>query len=111
MPNTSGRSPMSQTSTAFLETPIGWLRAVADESALLAVDFVEAPASAGPGRPAVLAAALAELEAYFRGERTSFSVPLRLEGTPFQRRVWDRLLLVPYGRTTTYGDLARTLGN
>src|SRR5512136_2506389 len=98
MPNTSGRSPMSQTSTAFLETPIGWLRAVADESALLAVDFVEAPSAVGPGHPAVLTAALTELEAYFKGERTAFSVPLRLEGPPFHRRVWDRLLLVPYGR-------------
>jgi O-6-methylguanine DNA methyltransferase len=106
---------MTKTHTAFLESPIGWLRVQADESALLAVDFVE---SAGAGRAAeesgrrpVLTQALAELEAYFLGERTTFSLPLQLEGTPFQRRVWDRLLRVPYGRTTTYRDLAAAVGN
>lgn len=106
---------MTMTHAAFLESPIGWLRVLADETALRAVDFVES-AGAGrgaeePARPPVLVEALAELEAYFRGDRTSFSVPLRLEGTTFQRRVWGRLLRVPYGRTTTYRDLAAAVGN
>jgi methylated-DNA-[protein]-cysteine S-methyltransferase len=106
---------MSTTYTAFLESPIGRVKVRSDESALLAVDFVGSDgagrAAGEPGRPAVLAEALAQLEAYFKGERTAFSLPLRLEGTPFQRRVWDLLLRVPYGRTTTYGELAAAVGN
>lgn len=51
-----------------------------------------------------------QLDEYFAGERTSFSFPLRLEGAPFHRRVWDALLEIPYGTTTTYGELAAELG-
>ena len=105
---------MPKTHTAFLGSPIGWVKVRADESAVLSVDFVEAPEDTGTppkDRPAVLAQALSELDEYFRGERTSFSLPLRLGGTPFQSRVWDRLLRVPYGRTTTYRALAEAVGN
>lgn len=102
---------MTKTYTAFLGSPIGWLRVQADETALRAVDFVESPGAGEPAPPAVLTQALVELEGYFRGERTSFSLPLGLEGTPFQRRVWDGLLRVPYGRTTTYRDLAAAVGH
>ncbi|MBN0044531.1 methylated-DNA--[protein]-cysteine S-methyltransferase [Streptomyces actuosus] len=55
--------------------------------------------------------AKAQLEAYFAGELTEFTLPLRMDGTPFQRRVWDLLRGIPYGRTRTYGDLAAALGN
>ncbi|HDI11514.1 MAG TPA: methylated-DNA--[protein]-cysteine S-methyltransferase [Candidatus Acetothermia bacterium] len=51
-----------------------------------------------------------ELDAYFRRESRAFSVPLDPLGTPFQRRVWEELRLIPYGRTVTYGELARKLG-
>lgn len=53
----------------------------------------------------------AELRAYFAGELSQFHRPLDLVGTDFQRRVWEALLAIPYGTTTTYGQLARTLGN
>ena len=47
---------------------------------------------------------------YFAGERTSFDVPLVLDGAPFQRRVWRALQDVPYGETISYGELARRIG-
>jgi methylated-DNA-[protein]-cysteine S-methyltransferase len=53
----------------------------------------------------------AQLAAYFTGELTEFDVPLALHGTPFQERVWTALQGIPYGETTTYGDLAAELGN
>lgn len=114
---------MEELFTARLETPIGPLEAVSDRGAILAVSFAGGTGRArrrGAGReagtqvvsrPPVLEACLRQLEAYFRGERRSFDVPLRLEGTPFQRRVWQALLRVPFGRTTTYGELAAALGN
>ena len=50
------------------------------------------------------------LDAYFSGRAPDFTPPLRLDGTPFQRAVWELLLNIPYGRTATYGELAAALG-
>ncbi|MER5206496.1 methylated-DNA--[protein]-cysteine S-methyltransferase [Streptomyces sp. NPDC002825] len=52
-----------------------------------------------------------QLDAYFAGELTEFELPLNLIGTPFQLRVWEQLLRIPYGETRTYGELAEELGN
>ncbi len=58
----------------------------------------------------VLERAATQLAEYFAGERTDFDVPLALEGTPFQRAVWERLARVRYGEVTTYGELGRGTG-
>ncbi|MEU9388057.1 methylated-DNA--[protein]-cysteine S-methyltransferase [Streptomyces sp. NPDC048279] len=52
-----------------------------------------------------------QLTAYFAGELKEFTVELRLNGTPFQRSVWEQLRLIPYGQTRSYGELADALGN
>jgi methylated-DNA-[protein]-cysteine S-methyltransferase len=66
----------------------------------------------GPGDPAAepFAAAARQLEAYFAGRLTRFSLPLSPRGTEFQRQVWAALLEIPYGQTVTYGQLAVDLG-
>ena len=51
-----------------------------------------------------------ELDEYFAGDRRQFTIPLHVPGTEFQMRVWDELQRIPYGETTTYGRLAKTLG-
>jgi len=51
-----------------------------------------------------------QLAEYFAGRRRSFTIPLRLTGTPFQQEVWTALQDIPYGETTTYGELAQLLG-
>jgi methylated-DNA-[protein]-cysteine S-methyltransferase len=51
-----------------------------------------------------------QLHEYFEGGRTTFDVPLRMNGTPFQEKVWNALKDIPYGETTTYGELAARLG-
>ena len=48
---------------------------------------------------------------YFQSKRTRFSLPLEPIGTDFQKRVWNALLKIPYGQTTTYGDIAAEIGN
>jgi methylated-DNA-[protein]-cysteine S-methyltransferase len=55
--------------------------------------------------------AIDQLEAYFAAELKEFTLELHLHGTPFQRRVWEQLLRIPYGETRSYGDLAAALGN
>lgn len=52
-----------------------------------------------------------QLTAYFKGDLINFDVPLRLEGTEFQRKVWSRLRDIPYGETISYGELARRVDN
>lgn len=51
-----------------------------------------------------------QLTAYFAGELTTFGLPVRLEGTEFQRSVWEQLVRIPYGQTWSYGELAVKLG-
>jgi AraC family transcriptional regulator of adaptative response/methylated-DNA-[protein]-cysteine methyltransferase len=63
-----------------------------------------------PGKHAHLEQLQAELDEYFSGTRTVFEVPLVYPGSPFQRRVWDGLLQIPYGETRSYEALARDIG-
>ena len=51
-----------------------------------------------------------QLSEYFRGERNKFDIPLKPQGTNFQKRVWDALLQVPYGTTTSYKKIALAIG-
>src|SRR6202012_6160170 len=52
-----------------------------------------------------------ELAEYFAGQRNTFTTPLDMRGTPFQKQVWHALLNIPFGETRTYGQLANQLGN
>ena len=97
-----------------LTTPIGELMLTADDDgALTGVNLPNRhPDPAGWERDdALLGDARRPLTEYFAGERTTFDLPLRPEGAPFQLRVWDALLRIPYGETASYGDLARELGH
>jgi methylated-DNA-[protein]-cysteine S-methyltransferase len=89
-------------------SPLGPIRMRADDDALRELTFAEGEPSA-PAHP-ILAAACRQLDEYFAGERTTFDLPLRLEGTAWEQRVWAALQTIPYGETTTYGALAARLG-
>ena len=98
-----------------IESPIGELLLVGDGHALHGLHMQEgrtAVAVDPEWRPAdePFAEVRRQLSEYFDGERTTFNVPLAMAGTPFQRRVWSALQEIPYGETTTYGQLAERLG-
>ena len=59
----------------------------------------------------ILLRAKQELSEYFTKKRTHFEVPLHIEGTEFQKRVWKALTEIPYGETRTYGQIAEAIGN
>jgi methylated-DNA-[protein]-cysteine S-methyltransferase len=61
--------------------------------------------------PAFFISAAAELEEYFAGKRRQFSIDIAPQGTSFQLSVWRSLQRVPYGKTISYGQLARQVGN
>ena len=60
---------------------------------------------------APLAAAVRQLTEYFGGTRRTFDLPLRMQGTDFQKRVWQELTEIPYGQTWSYGELAKRIDN
>ncbi|MBI5443259.1 MAG: methylated-DNA--[protein]-cysteine S-methyltransferase [Deltaproteobacteria bacterium] len=96
---------------ALLPSPVGLLKIDADGGSVIRVSFAdeESPPDTPPRE--ILDRALRELREYFSCERREFELPLRRpEATPFQHRVWDALLRIPFGQTLTYGELARELG-
>ena len=103
---------MTTTLWDIYESPLGPLTLQSGPRGLTALSFPGRTAALDERRRSAdaLAAARAQLEEYFAGERRAFDLALDLGGTPFQRRVWDALLRIPYGATTTYTDLARAVG-
>jgi methylated-DNA-[protein]-cysteine S-methyltransferase len=94
-------------STQF-STTVGSLTLEGDDRVLTRVGFGEATTPQGDAE-AVSAAAI-QLEQYFAGERTEFDLDVELDGTPFERRVWDAVRAIPYGQTATYAEIARRIG-
>lgn len=96
-------------------SPVGTLLLESDGKALTRVRFPGEPADTGTEArirdAAPFAAALDQLREYFAGKRRKFELPLAPRGTPFQLKVWRELLKIPYGRTITYAELARRIGN
>lgn len=68
-------------------------------------------AAAGSTAAAALDAAATQLREYLAGERTAFDLPLRPHGNPFEQLVWAELARIPYGETTSYGEIARRIGH
>jgi len=111
-------------SVGRIETPLGAMVAVADDSALYLLEFADRPmlatqmktlqrrygCSVVPGVNGVFELLERELSEYFSGDLREFSVPLDARGTEFQVAVWDRLRAIPYGETLSYGDMASDLG-
>ncbi len=96
-------------------SPLGKLLLAGEEDALHSIWMEDQRWRSGVGEGWVravepFAEACGQLGEYFEGERRRFELPLRLQGSPFQRRVWQALLEIPYGATTTYGELALRLG-
>ena len=101
------------TTTMPLDTPIGRLVLESDGDVLIGVRL---PNERRQGVrdvddvPPVLKETASQLDEYFAGERTEFELPMELDGTAFQREVWTELTRIPYGKTISYGELARRVG-
>ena len=106
-----------------LPTPIGELVLTASDTALTGVYFPTSRRGPAPTHQAgwveakegpaaeVLARARQQLEEYFARTRTTFALPLEAVGSAFEHRVWNALRQIPYGATTSYGALAKQLGD
>lgn len=97
-----------------IPSPVGDLVLTASETGLTGVHFPTSrtqPRSLRRGTNDLLSRVAAQLEEYFAGTRTTFDLPLEPSGTDFQLSVWELLRKIPYGVTTSYGELARRLGD
>jgi len=99
----------------YLNSPIGDLLLAGDESALSLIGFPKGKMRHDPEpdwifneKPFV--AARQQLAEYFAGDRKDFDLPLQLSGTEFQVQVLEELQRIPYGETTSYGDIATRIG-
>jgi methylated-DNA-[protein]-cysteine S-methyltransferase len=104
---------MEQPRKAIILSPAGLLEIVSEDGFITAVNFrEEGEETVDLARlPSVLRKCIDELKAYFAGELRSFSIPLKQQGSEFQQRVWNELLNIPFGKTISYLDLARRLGD
>lgn len=94
---------------AYYDTDLGLLEVGAASGAVTRLDWVDEPGH--PHTPTGLTdEAARQVRQYLAGERKKFDLPLAPEGTEFQRAVWGALAEIPYGRTRTYGEIARALG-
>lgn len=100
--------------SAQFDSPIGPITLISDGEALVEVVLPGCEPARGtdaaPGKDPVISQARTELEQYFAGRRTQFTVPLRVEGTEFQEASWEALRAIPYGETRSYGDQAHSIG-
>ena len=119
LPMTAPAATTAHRRHSVVPTRLGDLVVVAEGDALAGLYFPHHWTDPDPARwgavcdPAdpVVARTAEEVTAYLEGDLTDFTVPLALVGTAFQQRVWDLLVQIPYGETTSYGALARALGN
>ncbi len=111
---------LATTTRATYASPVGRLTLIASDAGLCAVlwdgddpartGFAAAPPGEHADTSPVLAETGHQLDAYFAGTRTSFDLPLDLQGTPFQLAAWHALAEIPYGETRTYAEQAARLG-
>ena len=98
----------------YYESPVGLLKIGATENHIAELSFVDTKQQIAHGEPGVcdlIHACTEQLIEFFKGKRKVFDLPIHQEGTEFQQRVWSKLIDIPFGKTISYMDLAKKLGD
>ena len=97
------------------DTKIGKIGIEENGSAITKIYFInnddEQAEILGENETALLKEAIKQLNEYFDGKRSSFDLKLQLQGTEFQKKVWNALIEIPFGETRSYGEIAKIIGN
>lgn len=96
---------------AYYKTPVGTAKIVGDKNGISEVTLIEESLESSKEIPESLQDCVQQLSEYFNGARKEFNLKLNPQGTDFQKRVWDELLNVPFGKTRTYSEQSKKLGN
>ena len=97
----------------YMKSPIGVVKIEADEQNITSVRLAklgEEPKDID-GLPPHVKQCIEQMNEYFAGKRRIFTVPVKQQGTEFQKRVWDKLREIPFGTTISYLELSKRLGN
>ncbi|MCO4795208.1 MAG: methylated-DNA--[protein]-cysteine S-methyltransferase [Bacteriovoracaceae bacterium] len=93
----------------YIKSPIGTVEVLCDDTSLLSVSFVS-KATKKENSNKITKKTIRQLEEYFSGKRKDFDLPLKIEGTQFQKKVWKNLTRIPFGKLKTYGQVAKSIG-
>ena len=93
----------------WYQSPIGMLTLVSDGKSLTELKFGEPEENTNHQDLPFFKETCRWLDLYFSGKKPNFTPPLNPQGTPFQQKVWQELLRIPYGETTTYGAIANRI--
>ena len=102
---------MAEYFKTFLKTSDHLFKIESDETAIKAISFVQELEEPSEIQPQVLEIAKQQLREFMEGKLQDFDLPLPRNGTDFQKKVWDLLCKIPYGKTWTYADMANKLGD
>jgi methylated-DNA-[protein]-cysteine S-methyltransferase len=97
--------------TVFINTPLGIAKIEGDENGLANISVFDTEEKISDIVPELLEDAVYQLQEYFEGSRKEFSLTINPEGTAFQKKVWQSLQQIPYGKTVSYLELSKTLGD
>lgn len=97
--------------TAYIKTPLGIARLEGDKNGLVSISVLDGEENLSDLIPEELEDSVYQLQEYFEGTRTQFSLQLNPQGTDFQKRVWEELQNIPYGKTMSYLELSKKLGD
>lgn len=97
--------------TACIKTPVGIAAITGDENGVSVIRVLDSEKPVTKKIPAELKEATAQLSDYFAGKRTDFTFKLNPQGSDFQKSVWNELLNIPFGKTVSYMDITKKLGD
>ena len=97
--------------TAYIKSPLGITKITGDQNGISAISVLNDEVEMSPEIPEILQEAVDQLQNYFEGKRSDFSFKLNPSGTEFQQKVWQELLHIPFGKTMSYLDLSKKLGD
>ena len=97
--------------TCIIKSPLGYTKIVGDADGISQVTVLNSEEKETDIIPVVLEDCVMQLHEYFEGSRTQFNLKLNAQGTDFQKRVWEALEKIPQGKTTSYLELSKKLGD
>ena len=99
--------------TFYLDSPVGVLEIVGNHLGISKIQYMDTKTnfSENTKTPKILLPVVTQLKEYFNGERIHFELKLNPQGTEFQKKVWNQLLTIPYGKTASYQQMANQLGD
>ncbi|WP_372793861.1 methylated-DNA--[protein]-cysteine S-methyltransferase [Lutibacter sp.] len=102
---------MESNETAYYKTPIGTAKIVGNKLGIQSITVIDEEMETSKDIPSYLQECIQQLNEYFSGIRITFNLKLNPQGTDFQKRVWNELLNVPHGKTRTYLEQSKKLGD